>query len=211
MIAQNGNLNKLTLYSLETSPCCITCSSLQGINHAMQLPCCPRRRVFATRIQLNVSEGPFNFGGGPGSSGGIPEPEPEAECEEAEGGHVTSVPKRYHWRRRGQRYLKKAPAPPPAPAACWLAGDCLRIYVVWRVPDNSQVEGLWISCGSAAWRSLVKELPHCRYQYSDGTRLKAVDSWAEAWRCWWTGPEPHHTSLPTVWSLDLNSTSYRPS
>ena len=47
-------------------------------------------------------------------------------------------------------------------------------YVVWSVPGRQDLRGIHL--GPGAWRGLVERLPHRRYKYSDGTRLR---SWHE--------------------------------
>jgi hypothetical protein len=57
--------------------------------------------------------------------------------------------------------------------AAGLAPRGLRFYAVWVAPGVDQaVLGVHISTGSLGWYELVQHLPHQRYSYFDGTRLR---------------------------------------
>jgi hypothetical protein len=84
-----------------------------------------------------------------------------------------------------------------APALAHLHSSNYRFYVVWRVPDQEHLQGIWIGLDSEIWHTFEALLTEGRYSGS-GAQLRRHNSWSEAWRAWFTGPRPRHSVVPQL-------------
>ena len=68
-------------------------------------------------------------------------------------------------------------------------------YAVWIIPGHPESAGIWTGSGRA-WGNIEQLLPHRRYRYSDGTRLRRAENATAAWHLYMAGALVHSTVVP---------------